>query len=187
MIDLLGDDPFFIRLAHIRRQRLHDQYRMMRRHRAAAFRHKNGVRYFLGITYLFHGIHNRIDVFLKGVIDAVRRCHFTGLVIHTEAAAHIDVLDFQAAFPQGGVNPGDLLHGLFEVLDVENLAPKMKVQQLEIRSTSRCNLVDQLHELRQGDSEFRGVARGLGPLSGSRGRHLHACAKFRTDADFVRL
>ena len=124
-----------------------DQNGVMRRQRPAAFRNQYRVRYFFGIANFLNRINDGIGVFLQRVVDAVRRCDFSGLVVDAQPAAHVDIFDIQAALPECGVDTCDLFHRLLEVLNVQNLATQMKMQQLEtIGHTSRRQFIDHVDE-----------------------------------------
>ena len=188
VVDLLRRHRFVVVFAGIGCNHFDDQHGMMGRQRAAAFGHQRWIRHLFGVANFLHRVNHGVHVLLKRVIDAVRRCHFARFVIHAQAAAHVQIFDFQTAFPQRGVYPDDFLDRLLQVLNVEDLAAHMEMQQLEaIGQTGRRHFIDQLDEFGNRYSKLRPVTTGLRPLSGTCRRNLYSRAKLRPDAQLSRL
>src|SRR5205823_12391693 len=114
----------------------------------------------------FHRIDNGVHIFLKRVVDAVWRRDLTRLIIDSQSAADIHVLDIQTAFPEGRVNTSDLLHSLLQVLNIQNLTAQMKVEKFEtIGHTARGDFLNHPHQFRYSDPELRRIASRGSPLS----------------------
>src|SRR5438552_1898318 len=187
MIDVFRRNAIFSAFARVGGNNFDDQDRVMRRQRPAAFGNQCRVGHFFDVADFFHGIHDGVHVLLKGVVDTVRRGDLAGLIVHSQSAADVQIFNLYSALPERRVNACNLLDGLFEVLNVEDLAPQMKMQQLEtIGHATRRHLVNHLDQFRDGDAEFRSIASGRGPFARTRYRDSDAHAEFRPYADLIR-
>src|SRR5207249_1209092 len=110
----------------------------------------------------------------------------TGLVIDAQSAADVQVFDIEPALPQRCINASDFLYGLLEVLNVQDLAAQMKVQQLEsVGDALGGEFIDDRDEFGYRDAKLRSIASRGGPFSRSRHRHSNSNPEFRPNPEFA--
>ena len=75
--------------------------------------------------------HHVVGVFAQGVIGRAVRGRAAAVVIHAQAAAHVQGLDGETHFEKLGVKAGGLLHGFLDGEDVGHLRADVEMEEFE--------------------------------------------------------
>src|SRR5690606_7162272 len=104
-------------------------------------------------------------------------------VVDRQSAAQIDVMQVGAFGDEVGVEAADFRDAAADVLDVGDLRTEVAVQQLQaVQHAFRLQVVDQLDQLRGGQTEHAAIAGGGVPVAAHADRGLDAHADDGLDA-----
>ena len=139
---------------------------------------------FLAVAELLEHVDHGIGVVLHVVVDRAGIARMGTVVVHTETAADVDVIDRQTHGAQLAVIADGLAEALAVVGDVGDLRAHVKVQQADALIQSGCaEALDHRENLRGGQTELGLLATGVGPLGGCQRGQAHAQADLRRDLE----
>ncbi len=125
------------------------------------------------ITDLLHRIDDVVRVLLQRIVGAGRGSGVRAVVVHREAAAHIQILDI-GHLSRFGINPRRLVHCVLDRPDVGDLRADMEVEHLQ--AASKPSLLEDSHQF-QGlagrEAELGRLPTRLHPPAGAAGKELH--------------
>ena len=119
-------------------------------------------------------------VLVERVVHRRRVIRTAAVVVDTQAASDVDVLQSRAHELELRVDVRQLVDGIFHAPDVLQLAAGMAVHELQaIQHAARLQYSEELHDLGDEEAEFRLLARGLPPAARAFGEELHPHAEAR--------
>ncbi len=164
---------------------LHHQHGVMRRHSPAAFRENVRVRQLLAIAELLEHPDHGAGVFINVVVDRAGIARVRAIVVDTEAATHIDMIDRQPERTQLGVITNGFTETVTVVRQVGNLRAHVEVQQPHaLLHACGAEALDNGKQLRSGKAELGLLTPRVSPLARSQRRKSHAQANLR---DYLQL
>ena len=91
----------------------------------------SGMRHLLGVANVGDVIDDVVGVFLEGVVGRAVEGRAAAVVIHAQAAAHIEILDVETHLVKLGVKARRFLHRLLDRQNVRHLRADVEMEQLE--------------------------------------------------------
>jgi hypothetical protein len=150
--------------------------------RAARLAEDVGVRDLRLLAGLLDRGHDVVRVLLHGVVRGRRPVRGRAVVVHAEAAAHVQELEPRARLHQLDVDPAHLAHRVLDRPDRRDLRADVEVEQLEaVEHPGLAQPVHEQHDLGGGEAELGAIPGGLHPLAGAARRELRAHADVRAD------
>ncbi|MNQ86855.1 hypothetical protein D3C85_1020590 [compost metagenome] len=163
---------------------LHHQHGMVRGHGAAALGEDMRVRQALRVAELLEHPDHHAGVVVHVVVDRAGIARVGAVVVHTQAAADVDVVHRQAEVAQFGVVADGFLEAVLVVGQVGDLRAHVEVQQAHaLVQAGLAETLDHREDLRGGEAELGLLAAGVGPLGRGQGRQAHAQAHLRRDLE----
>ena len=132
------------------------------------------------------GVDHVGGVLRDGVVHRAAEGGLAAVVVHAEAAAHVEVADGHPHLPQLGVDARGLLHGRLDLADIRDLAADVEVQlDHAVQQIALLQHLDGVQDFAGREAEF-GVIPGAGlPLAGALGIELGAQADEGLDLELL--
>ena len=184
LVFLAGDAELVERLAA---ERVEDEHAVMRGDRAARLADDHRVRDLARVADVGDAVHHVVGVFVERVVHRRGEVGAAAVVVHAEAAAHVDVLQARAEQLQLRVDVRELVDGVLHAADVLQLAARVAVHELQ--AVEHVLLAQDLHGLEDfGDeqAELGLVAGRFAPLARAFAGELDAHADARPHVVFLR-
>ena len=166
---------------------LEEDERVVGRQRAARLADEGGNRDVLGLADLAHVVDHVVRVLRDRVVHARFEHGTAAVVVDAQAAADVEDVDRAAVRAQLGVDPGALLDGVLDALDVGDLGADVEVHQPEgVEHVRRAEHLDRVEQLLRAQPELRASAARFLPLPGAARAEAGPHADDRTDARLLR-
>jgi hypothetical protein len=164
------------------------EHAVVRHDGAAALGHDRRVFDARVVAHRLDVIDDVVGVLLERVVHARLEVGLRPVVVHAQAAAHVDELEAGAFLHQFRVDARRLVERALDDADVRDLAAEVEVQELEaVLHAVGLEFLQTLADLGDREAELRAVpARRLPAAAATRGQ-LHAHADLRPHADLLRV
>jgi len=140
-----------------------DEDAMMSNDSSAAFADDIGVGDVFALADIREVIDDVVGIFLEGIIGGAFEVGAAAIVVDSESAADIEVMEGEPHFVKFGVEAGGFLDGFFDGEDIGDLGADMEMEELECLGE-----VFRLEEFGCGD-EFGGAESELGVFTSTFG------------------
>ena len=169
-------------------QHAEDQHAVVGDHGPPALRNDRRVRNPRLIAGVLHVVDDVVGVFLQAVIHARLEVRLRAVVIHPQAAAHVEILEPRPPFHEFRVDPRSLVEGHLDVADVRDLAALVEMQQLQaVFHPLGGEQFEPFHQFARRQAELAAkAARRLPAAAAARGE-FHPHADPRTHAELFRV
>src|SRR5690554_702494 len=164
----------------------HHQHGVVRRQGAARLRDDDGLGHLPLLAGLHDGVDHRVGVLAQVVVGAHVVGGLTAVVVHGQAAAHVQVLHAHAHLGQLHVRLGGLADGGADAPDVGQLAAHVAVEQHQrVRHALGLHALGHVDKLGGGEAELGVVAAGGLPLTAAARVELEAHTEQRLHAHLL--
>src|SRR5215469_16317100 len=169
------------KLVELRRaKRIEYQHAVIGRHGAPGFADDHGMRNVARVTDAGDAVHDVARVLVERVVHRGGEVRAAAVVVHTQSAADVDVLQARTHQLQLRVHVCELVDRLLDAADVLQLAARVAVHQLQaVEHVVRLQNVEQLQDLGDEQAELRLLARRGAPAPGTLAEELHTHAHAR--------
>ena len=156
-------------------QHVHHQHGVVGHGGPAGLRDDGRVRHALRVADLHDAGDDVVRVLLEGVVERRGEVRLRAVVVHAQAAAHVQEAQRRAHLHQVGVDLGRLAQTVLDRADGGDLAAEVEVEQLEgVEEAVLPQVGHGVEEVAAGEAELRAVAaRGL-PVPGAPGGEARA-------------
>ena len=166
---------------------VHHQHRVMGGQRTAGLAHQVRAADALLFAEVLGHRHDGLGVFADGVVDRTGIARVGAVIVDTQTAADVHVIERQAEARQFAEVAQRFAEALAVVGDVRNLRTHVEVQQPHrILQAGSDKTVGHRQQLCGGQAELGLVAAGIGPLAGAL-RQAHAQADIRHHTELLRF